>query len=132
MTAAGAKFSEAIISRVDCWRWSWASTAAATSGSSSCRGAFRSDVSAMRYDSSAGRKGGVLVGGEQVVGLLGDAYLEQPAALERGGVDQRRVVDHVLVGLGDLTADRGVQVAHGLGRLQLPAGLARGDGGAHV
>jgi len=44
MTATGAKFSEAIISRVDCWRCSSASTAAATSGSSSCRGVFMSDM----------------------------------------------------------------------------------------
>src|SRR5919112_6011073 len=35
MTATGAKFSEAIISSVDCWRRSSAPTAAATSGSTS-------------------------------------------------------------------------------------------------
>src|ERR1044072_4392705 len=112
MTAAGAKFSEAIISRVDCWRWSSASRAAATSGSSSWRELLRSDIRVpIEVGGSVVGEGGVFLGGEQAVRLVRHLHLEQPAALEGGGVHQRRVVHHVLVDLGDLTGARRVQGA---------------------
>ena len=51
---------------------------------------------------SSPMKRGVLGGARQVARLVGHRDLEQPAALERGGVHQRRVVDDVLVDLDDL------------------------------
>src|SRR5438105_4966488 len=130
MTATGAKFSDAIISRVDCWRWSSASTAAATSGSSSWRELLRRDMEdflGRGVRGSALDEGGVLVGRQQLARLAADLHLEQPTALEGGGVHQRGVGHDVLVDLDDLAVDGGVEIADRLGRLQLTAGLARRD-----
>src|SRR5215469_1187587 len=75
---------------------------------------------------------GVLIGAQQAgrVGVGIQRDLHQPARAVGVGVDQRRVVFEVGVHLRDLAVDGAVDVADGLGRLDLTTRLARGHPGA--
>src|SRR5690606_15475530 len=77
-------------------------------------------------------EGGVLLGGEQVLGVALGAHPEHPALTVRVTVDQRRVVHHGLVDLDHLAADRRVDLAHGLGGLHLADRLPGLDGRADL
>src|SRR5208283_703632 len=62
-------------------------------------------------------------------GTGGQPDLEHPARPVRVGVDETGVVFQIAVDVGDLAVNGRVQVADGLGRLDLPARLLGDDAG---
>ena len=81
---------------------------------------------------NAGISGGYVPIVEQTVehALIGGLDLEQPALAVGVGVDQLGLGVQRLVDRGHRAADRCVDVAHGLGRLQLPHCVPGRDSGA--
>src|SRR4051794_28432873 len=116
-TPTGAKFSEAIISSVDCCRCSSAATAAATSGSTSASEALVRLISRLLDQLGVRRRV------QEVRNVAVRTDLEEPALAVRVRVDHRGVLLGRTVHRDDLTGHRRVHVAHRLGRLRLPAGL---------
>src|SRR3954470_21798378 len=113
MTATGAKFSEAIISRVVCWRRSSASTASAISGSSIWRGWWKV-VTAL---GSLGECG-VGVSAQDLAERL-DTHTKQPALAVWVRADRLRGIHDRRIDVDDIAGRRGVQVADGLGGFKL-------------